>query len=339
MPDVDPTAVERKKDHIELAFKSQVTSGDLDKRFFYEPMLAAHPQAGGLPPLSFLGKTLRTPVWVSSMTGGTTLAATINRNLARACGEFGMGMGLGSCRALLYGNEHLSDFDVRAELGAGLPLFANLGIAQVEQLLDRKETDRIDQLLYKLQADGLIIHVNPMQEWLQPEGDRFSRSPLEVILQLLDSATYPLIVKEVGQGMGPESLKALMQLPLAAIEFAAGGGTNFAKLELMRSSPEQHDLYRALSQIGHRAADMVNWTNGLLQELGDKAQCRQFIISGGIPHFLEGYYLIRKLQASGVYGQASAFLKHAREDYQQLQTYVDAQVRGLELANAYLRVK
>ena len=98
----DPTAISRKKDHIDLAFKSQVESGALDRRFNYEPALAAHPEPGSIPPLRFLGKTLHTPIWVSSMTGGTGHARTINRNLARACAEFGMGMGLGSCRQLLY---------------------------------------------------------------------------------------------------------------------------------------------------------------------------------------------------------------------------------------------
>jgi isopentenyl-diphosphate delta-isomerase len=96
--DTDPTAVSRKHDHIELAFQSQVGAALLDDRFFYEPLLAAHPQPGSLPAIPFLGTSLRAPLWVSSMTGGTALARTINRNLARACAEFGMGMGLGSCR-------------------------------------------------------------------------------------------------------------------------------------------------------------------------------------------------------------------------------------------------
>ena len=120
-----------------MAFKSRVETGELDTRFYYEPMLTAHPKPGSLQPFPFLGKMLRTPVWVSSMTGGTALANKINRQLARACGEFGMGMGLGSCRQLLYSNEFLPDFDVRDEIGTDLPLYANLGIAQVEKLLQQ----------------------------------------------------------------------------------------------------------------------------------------------------------------------------------------------------------
>jgi len=121
----DTNAVARKRDHIELAFQSQINEGLLDKRFYYEPLLAGHPKHGSYPSFQFLGKTMRVPLWVSSMTGGTQLAHTINHNLARACREFGMGMGLGSCRSLLYTDDTLADFNVRKIIGDDLPLFAN----------------------------------------------------------------------------------------------------------------------------------------------------------------------------------------------------------------------
>ncbi|MDX1911734.1 MAG: isopentenyl-diphosphate delta-isomerase [Saprospiraceae bacterium] len=337
LPD-DPTAVSRKKDHIELAFRSRVASGELDGRFYYEPMLAAHPTPGGLPPLRFLGKTLRIPVWVSSMTGGTALAGKINQHLARACAEFGMGMGLGSCRQLLYSNEYLADFDVRETMGDALPLFANLGVAQIEKLFVQKESARIPELLQKLRADGLIVHVNPLQEAMQPEGDIFLRPPVEVIAELLDTFDFPVIVKEVGQGFGPESIRALLQMPLAAVEFAAAGGTNFAKLELLRSDTAKQTVFEKIAAVGHNAADMLYWTNALQHELGAACRTRHLIISGGVTDFMDGYYLTRKSDLPAVYGQASGFLKHAQNDYAELQAYVAAQVRGLELAHAFLRV-
>ncbi|MCC6281388.1 MAG: type 2 isopentenyl-diphosphate Delta-isomerase [Saprospiraceae bacterium] len=338
-PGEDPTAVERKKDHIEMAFKSRVEAGELDARFYYEPMLAAHPKPGSLRPFSFLGKTLRTPVWVSSMTGGTALAHKINRQLARACGEFGMGMGLGSCRQLLYSNEFLPDFDVRDELGADLPLYANLGVAQVEKLLRQKEAGRIAELLQKLRADGLFIHVNPLQEAMQPEGDMFERSPLEVIEEVLQTLDCKVIVKEVGQGFGPESLKALLQLPLAGIEFAAAGGTNFAKLELLRSEPVKQMIFEKITTVGHTAVDMLHWANECKQSLGTACRTEHLILSGGVRDFLDGYYLLQKSAFPAVYGQASGFLKHAQGDYAELRSYVQAQVRGLELAHAFLRAR
>lgn len=333
----DPTAAARKRDHIDMAFRSQVQHAEVDGRFHYEPLLAAHPQPGSLLPFSFLGKTLRTPLWVSSMTGGTDWAHTINHNLARACAEFGMGMGLGSCRSLLFSDETLEDFAVRHLIGDELPLYANLGIAQLEQLIDNQELWRVTALLEKLQADGLIIHVNPLQEWMQPEGDRFQRPPLQTIQTILEKLPdVPLIVKEVGQGMGPASLRALLQLPLQAVDFAAAGGTNFAKLELLRSEEAKAKTYGQLAQVGHTAEEMVQFTNQIAAELGDQMRCRQIIISGGIGGFLDGFYLMKKLQIPSVYGQASGFLKHARGSYEELREYVTAQVRGLELAEAFL---
>lgn len=339
IPDDDPTAASRKRDHIEMAFRSQVERGELDRRFYYEPLLSAHPQRGSLKNFLFLGKTMRVPMWVSSMTGGTERAHTINHNLAQACRDFGMGMGLGSCRALLTSDETLPDFDVRDKIGDDLPLFANLGIAQVELIVERGRYFLVRDLLAKLQADGLIIHVNPLQEWLQPEGDRFTKAPIETIATFLERMDIPVIVKEVGQGMGYESLKALFQMPLAAVDFAANGGTNFAKLELLRSDEVKREIYSQLANVGHSAEEMVLITNALVDELGEKMLCKQVIISGGIKHFLDGYYLINKSEVNAVYGQASGFLKHARGEYQELYDYVDAQVQGLELANAFLKVR
>ncbi|MEO1516079.1 MAG: isopentenyl-diphosphate delta-isomerase [Bacteroidota bacterium] len=335
----DPGAEGRKRDHIELAFQSQVAAGLLDKRFYYEPILSGHPTEGSIPATSLLGKTFRYPIWVSSMTGGTELARNINFNLARACKDFGMGMGLGSCRSLLYSDEYLADFAVRSIIGDDQPLYANLGIAQVEQLIERGDLDRIRQLIGKLQADGLIIHVNPFQEWLQPEGDRVAHPPLDTIRRVLDEVDVPLVVKEVGQGMGYGSLKALYQLPLAAVDFAANGGTNFAKLEMLRSDEVRRKTYESLAMVGHSAEDMVDMTNQIKEELGERMLCREVIISGGVRQFLDGYYLINKLALPSVYGQASGFLRHARNSYEELYEYVLSQVRGLELAYAFLSIR
>lgn len=339
LSDDDPTAVSRKKDHIELAFKSRVEAGELDDRFFYEPLLSAHPAQGSLTPVSFLGKTLRAPMWVSSMTGGTAEANVINHNLARACAEFGLGMGLGSCRSLLYTDEYLADFDVRDTIGPDLPLYANLGVAQIERLFEKKEGERIPALLQKLRADGLIVHVNPLQEAMQPEGDVFGQPPLVTIQELLQTFDLKIIVKEVGQGFGPESLRALLQLPIEAVEFAAAGGTNFSKLELLRSDPVKQMIFEKIATVGHSAAEMLGFVNALKAELGHRCQVRNLIISGGVRDFLDGYFLLKKSAIPAVYGQASGFLKHARGEYAQLQDFVQAQVRGLELAQAFLRVK
>jgi isopentenyl-diphosphate Delta-isomerase len=327
---------DRKKDHIELAFQSQTEHQYIDKRFSYEPLLAAHP-TGGIKPFTFLGKTFRAPMWVSSMTGGTLLAKNINTNLAKVCNEFGFGMGLGSCRIILDDDTYFADFDMRNVIGNNLPLFANLGICQIEHLIDNKQEDKIIRLVNKLQADGLIIHVNPLQEWFQPEGDVLKYPPIDTLKRLLDLVKFPLIVKEVGQGMGIESLRALLKLPLAAIEFAAFGGTNFTKVELLRDTDKSHEVYEPLSFVGEDAYKMLANVNSIFNHENSVA-CRQLIISGGIKSFLDGYYLLERSLLPAVYGQASSFLKYARGEYEPLQQYVMQQIKGLEMAQAYLRI-
>ena len=326
----------RKKDHIELAFKSQTPSDVMDSRFHYEPMLSAHPKAG-IAPVSILGKQLKVPMWVSSMTGGTRKAGTINRNLARACREFGIGMGLGSCRIIMEDKTHFEDFNMRSIIGDESPFWANLGIAQVQELLVKNQVDKATGLLEQLKADGLIIHVNPMQEWFQAEGDILERPPLETIERFLEKFPLPVIVKEVGQGMGPESLRALLRLPLQAIEFAAFGGTNFARVELLRDEDASQALFEPLSNIGENALTMVNIINQIVTE--ESPACKELIISGGIKDFLDGYYLIGKSSLPAIYGMASTFLKHAQGDYEQLREFVQAQVKGLEMAYAYLSIR
>jgi isopentenyl-diphosphate Delta-isomerase len=328
---------DRKNDHIDLAFSSQAGNLPADKRFSYEPLLGSYAQ-GVIEPFSFLGHTLRTPIWISSMTGGATQARTINLNLARACNEFGMGMGLGSCRILLEDGKHFPDFDMRDVIGNDLPFYANIGIAQLEEILRNKTEDRISGLVSRLRADGLIIHVNPVQEWLQTEGDLLTRPPIETIEEFLSLTRLKVIVKEVGQGMGPESITRLMQLPIEAFELAAFGGTNFAKVELARSSSHNKERFEPISMIGHSSGEMLESINRYA-ESGLKPGCRQIIISGGIHSFLDGYYYMSKSVLPAIYGQASGLLRHARGEYEELRQFLIGQINGLVFARAFLKVK
>ena len=335
--DTSKIPIDRKKDHLELAFKTHGLSAD--PRFDYEPIVSPNLSQVSIPSLSFAGKQISLPIWVSSMTGGTGEAGKINKRLARACSKFGMGMALGSCRTLLKNSDAISDFDLRDTLGEGLPFFANLGIAQVEQLIDAGQSHRIIELVKRLRADGLIIHINPLQEWLQPEGDEINIRPLDTIKSLLDKVSFALIVKEVGQGMGPRSMKALMELPLEAIEFAAHGGTNFALMEMLRNSNEMYEAHHALSNIGHTPNQMIDMVNNILAKADNNVSCKKFIISGGISDYLSGYYYINKINASAIYGQASSLLKYAMKSYDDLCNYIEEQEKGLKLAYQLLHVK
>ena len=243
---------------------------------------------------------------------------------------------MGSCRSLLDDDEYLNDFDVRSIIGNELPLFANLGISQVETLLFDNQLYKIEALLDKIKADGLIIHINPMQEFFQPEGDVLRNPPIVIIEELLKVADYKIIIKEVGQGMGKESLKALLKLPLAAIDFGAFGGTNFSKLELLRNNKSLIKSIGGLAQVGQTAEEMTNDMNCLFEEFPE-ARNMEVIISGGIKTFLDGYYLINKIKFKAVYGQGSTFLAYAMEDYETLKSFFNFQLKGLQMANAFLR--
>lgn len=323
-------------DHLELTSKSQVLPSMTDDRFMYEPLLG-NVDSVDLK-IKFLDTVFDNPIWVSSMTGGTESAKTINKNLAKACLQFGMGMGLGSCRQLLDDNSRLVDFNVRKYIG-DRPLFANLGIAQLEQLIENGKVNRISELIKKLDADGIIIHINPLQEFAQVEGDRLKHSPIDTIKRLLDVLDNKVIIKEVGQGMGYESLKELLRLPLAAIEFAAFGGTNFAKLELLRNSNKIDKQFESIINIGHTAGEMVGFANKIVYDLGDRLKCKEIIISGGIKSFLDGYYYTEKIELPSIYGMASEFLKYAKGDYEILEEYILRHIEGLRMAKAFLRIK
>jgi len=334
--EADKQAADRKEDHIDLALSSSMAAATIDRRFSYEPMLSGHVKKDLKLDQEVAKKQLKYPIWVSSMTGGTEKAKKINYNLAQLCGELGLGMGLGSCRQLLYEEKRVHEFDVRS-LMPDNPLMINLGIAQVEELIAKKETNRIKNLISKLKADGLIIHINPLQEWMQPEGDRIMIPPIETVSTLLAEVDYPVIIKEVGQGFGSASIAALLQLPLEAIELAGYGGTNFSKIELLRSDPSRVECYEPIYNLGHDCNQMLGYINDFVKNDPDKVKTKLIIFSGGIKGFLDGYYFTQKCLLPSIYAQASGFLKHAM-DYKQLKRYAEMQIEGLQMSHALLRL-
>jgi len=321
---------ERKGDHIELAQKARTDSTDVDSRFNYEPMFFSHPTINSNWSSTFLGFDLDYPIWVSSMTGGTDHAKVINENLAKLCGEFNLGMGLGSCRSLLSDKSRLNEFAVKKFMPQS-PLFANIGIAQVEELISENKLHLIHEMVKIVEADGIIIHINPLQEWFQPEGDRFKVSPLETLKTFLDQSNLKVIVKEVGQGMGPRSLKALLDLPIAGLELGAFGGTNFTLLERLRG--KELPSREGFVNVGHTALEMVQILNAL------PVRNKEIIISGGIKNMLDGYELKTKLKTNSLIGMASAFLAPALNDYETLKEFFLHQSEALLTAKALLDIK
>lgn len=317
--------------------KSQLSKESKNSQFFYEPLFGVHPTKTDKLNHKFLGFDLDFPLWVSSMTGGTAKAGLINQNLASVARDFKFGFALGSCRPLLESDQYFEDFNVRKILGKNLPFFANLGIAQIEKLQNENKTDLIHQMVNKLDANGLIIHINPMQEWFQPEGDRFTRSPLETISRFLNDKKYPIIVKEVGQGMGPRSLKALLDLKVDVIEFGAFGGTNFSLLETLRNPNTNHNYSsQHLIKMGHTPNEMVSFLNELLK-VNPHYKNTEVIISGGIQNILEGQYYRETLEFNSVIGLAKRFLENA-QDKTELYKFVEDECQTLLMAKNYLHV-
>jgi isopentenyl-diphosphate delta-isomerase len=324
----------RKQDHLDLTFKSQVTH-KIENEFYYEPLLGSH-QIRDLS-TTFIGHKLKAPLWVSSMTGGTEKAKLINKNLARACGKFGLGMGLGSCRSLLFSNERIEDFDVKKEIGE-FPLYANLGIAQISQLISNNQLSLVDEMIKKLNADGLIIHINPLQEAMQEEGDFLNKTPLDILNIFFDqNKVENIIIKEVGQGFGPNSLKLLLEMPIKAIELAGFGGTNFTYLEQARHSKSESGRKEPLkdfAHIGHTASEMISWINTFIDE--NKSCNKEIIISGGVKSILNGYFLKERCNLNSLIGFASPYLKYALEGEQALEEFISEQIYALNLAENFI---
>lgn len=178
----------------------------------------------------FLGRPLAAPLLISCMTGGTPEAVRINRRLARVAARAGIAMGLGSGRALIERPAALASFDVRDE-APEIPLLANLGAVQLNKGYGLAECGRLVEML---RADALVLHLNPLQEALQPEGDTCFRGLLARIAQLCAEAPFPVIVKEVGWGIGADDARALIEAGVAAIDLAGAGGTSWSEVERHR---------------------------------------------------------------------------------------------------------
>lgn len=181
----------------------------------------------------FLGARLQAPVMVGAMTGGAELSGTINRNLAIAAHKLGIGMMLGSQRIMLdsaLGDRAASSFAVR-DVAPDVLLIGNIGLSQ----LTDTAVPQIVKALDRVGADVLAVHTNPLQEAIQPEGDTDFSGSLDRLRQFAGAIGYPLLLKEVGHGIGSAAVAELIapsvEAPVAAIDVAGAGGTSWARVE------------------------------------------------------------------------------------------------------------
>jgi isopentenyl-diphosphate Delta-isomerase len=224
----------RKAEHLRINIERDVaakgTSAGFDAYSFLHQALPELDLADIDASTEFFGRRLGAPLLISCMTGGTPEARRINRRLAQVAQRHGLAMGLGSARALIESRQSLDTFDARRDAPDVL-LFANLGAVQLNKGYTIDECRRLMQLL---RADVLVLHLNALQEALQPEGDTNFRGVLGKIAQLCAHAEFPVIVKEVGWGIAADTVRALFDAGVAAIDLAGAGGTSWSEVERHR---------------------------------------------------------------------------------------------------------
>lgn len=181
---------------------------------------------------TFLGHHVDAPLLISCMTGGTDQTRIINQRLARVAQAQGLAMGLGSCRVLLEQPDVLPTFDVR-DIAPDVPLLANLGAVQLNLGVGIDECRR---LLRVLRADALVLHLNPLQEALQPSGNTGFAGLLARIAAVCAGLGAPVIVKEVGWGIAADLVTRLFEAGVAAVDVAGAGGTSWSEVERHRMS-------------------------------------------------------------------------------------------------------
>jgi isopentenyl-diphosphate delta-isomerase len=228
-----PTA-SRKDDHLRININEDVAAKGVDAGFDeYRFVHRALPEID-LDDVDlgtrFLDRPIGAPLLVSCMTGGTEQAGLINTRLARVAQSRGLAMGLGSCRVLLEQPDVLPTFDVRA-IAPDIPLLANLGAVQLNLGVGIAECRH---LVRTLRADALVLHLNPLQEALQPDGNTVFAGLLARIAAVCAELGTPVIVKEVGWGISDDLVAQLFEAGVSAVDVAGAGGTSWSEVERHR---------------------------------------------------------------------------------------------------------
>lgn len=191
------------------------------------------------PQCQFLGKTLSFPLLISSMTGGDhELVRKVNTNLAIAAEQCQVAMGVGSQRVMFSSPDAAESFNLR-KFAPSTVLMANIGAVQLNYGMS---VDQIQQAIDLLQADALFLHLNPLQEAVQPEGDTNFSGLTQAIGQLQKVLTVPIILKEVGSGLSPTDIEAGLQQQIRYFDIAGSGGTSWSRIEHHRQIDPSHDL-------------------------------------------------------------------------------------------------
>jgi isopentenyl-diphosphate Delta-isomerase len=268
----------------------------------------------------FLGKSLNAPLLISSMTGGTDLARTINQRLACLAQEHRLAMGVGSQRVAIE-NPHVADSFTLRKLAPDALLFANIGAVQLNYTYGLEQCLKAVELL---EADALILHLNAVQEAVQTRGDKNFKGLFEKIAKLCDQLPVPVIAKEVGNGISGVMAEKLLAVGVSAIDVAGAGGTSWAKVEAGRAQdPKQR-------RLGQTFADWGIPTAECLLQVRAVAPTVPLIASGGLRNGLDAAKAIAL--GADLAGMALPFLAAATESDQTLQELMEILLAELTTA-------
>ncbi|MDV2990898.1 MAG: Isopentenyl-diphosphate delta-isomerase [Chroococcidiopsis sp. SAG 2025] len=301
-----PAATEsRKADHLRICIEQDVqcqsVTNGLERYRFTHTCLPELNRTEINLTTAFLGKQLGAPLLISSMTGGTEQAGIINRRLAEVAQHYKIAMGVGSQRVAVEKPQVADTFAVRS-LAPDIPLFANLGAVQLNYEYGLEQCLRVVDIL---EADALILHLNPLQECIQPRGDVNFCGLLDKIEKLCIKLPVPAIAKEVGNGISGEMAQKLINAGIAAIDVAGAGGTSWAKVESERAETAMQ------RRLGLTFADWGIPTAECITNVRQVAPNIPLIASGGLRHGLE----VAKAIALGadLAGLAMPFLRAAAD--------------------------
>lgn len=275
----------RKRDHVEL-----VATADVGFRTVTAGFDRIRLDYVALPELNFeditttcevFGRQVQFPIIVASMTGGYDEATTINADLAAICRDMNIGLGVGSMRAAITDTRHRRSFSITREVAPNGLLLANIGIVQcIEQRNHGKGALRgfITSIVDMIEANALYVHINALQELLQPEGEPRFRGAFDTLAEIVDICDVPVVVKEVGAGIGRRTMEKLRDAGIRHVDVAGAGGTSWAGVEILRR--EDRADVEELWDVGIPTVDCLLSSRQLAEESGMHVYASGGISSG-----------------------------------------------------------
>lgn len=265
---------DRKRDHINLT-----VNGDAEYNLTggFEAFRLKHCSIPELDlsdidtSVDVFGRRFSIPLFISSMTGGSTEMGEVNRIIAEACEEYQLPMGVGSQRIMLEDSNSIQSFSIVREVAPTAFIAANIGGVQIKNGISEKN---LSLLCESIRADAIIVHLNALQELMQPEGDRQFKGILDGIAKLIEQADCPVIVKETGAGISGKDAQKLYEAGVRCIDIAGMGGTSWAKVENLRQTTDHN--YPIFNEWGTPTVQCLTEINDL--KLNDLI----LISSGGV---------------------------------------------------------